>query len=60
VYPQDGIDPAEFEKLDFGHFFLQPKDDPLGHDHTRAAIDYCMSHPKWRLGLQTHKIVGLA
>src|SRR5258708_1623944 len=44
VYPQEGIDPAEFENLNFVHFFLQPKDDPLGLDHTQSVIDYCMSH----------------
>jgi organic radical activating enzyme len=25
----------------------------------RAAIDYCRAHPKWRLSLQTHKLLGL-
>jgi 7-carboxy-7-deazaguanine synthase len=60
VFPQEGINPAEFEHLEFEHFYLQPKDDPLRAHNTQAAIDYCLSHPKWRLGLQTHKMVGLA
>jgi organic radical activating enzyme len=25
----------------------------------RAAIDYCLAHPKWRLSVQTHKLLGL-
>ena len=60
VYPQDCFDPAEVESLDFGHFLLQPMD--AGADspaNLRAAIDYCLAHPKWRLSVQTHKLLGL-
>ena len=60
VYPQEAFDPAEVERLDFGHFLLQPKD--AGADspaNLRAAIDYCLAHPKWRLSVQTHKLLGL-
>jgi 7-carboxy-7-deazaguanine synthase (Cx14CxxC type) len=60
VYPQDCFDPAEVESLDFGHFLLQPMD--AGSDspaNLRAAIDYCLAHPKWRLSVQTHKLLGL-
>lgn len=60
VYPQSGIDPAEFEHLAFKRFYLQPMDGPCLPENTRLAADYCMKHPKWRLSLQTHKIVGLA
>ena len=34
-------------------------DGPDRRDHTRAATDYCMAHPQWRLGVQMHKIVGI-
>ena len=59
VYPQSGARPEEFEDLSFDHFFLQPMDGPRTDENTRLAIDYCMSHPRWRLSVQTHKILGL-
>jgi len=59
VYPQSGAPPKEFEGLPFDHFFLQPMDGPRTDENTRLAIDYCMSHPRWRLSVQSHKILGL-
>jgi 7-carboxy-7-deazaguanine synthase len=61
VYPQSEIEPAALEHLDFAHFLLQPMDQGAlkTADNVRAAIDYCLAHPKWRLSLQTHKLLGL-
>ena len=60
VYPQASLAPDELEALDFAHFLLQPMDEgPKSASHLRAAIDYCQAHPKWRLSLQTHKLLGL-
>lgn len=59
VYPQRDAPPEKFETLDFDHFFLQPMDGPQVHANTQLAIDYCMTHPRWRLSVQTHKILGL-
>lgn len=59
VYPQAGADPKSFVKLRFRHFLLQPMDGPLRVENTRAAIDYCLAHPQWRLSPQTHKILGI-
>jgi 7-carboxy-7-deazaguanine synthase (Cx14CxxC type) len=59
VYPQEMAPPEEFERLDFRHFFLQPMDGPDVAANTEAAIEYCLRHPRWRLSLQTHKLVGL-
>ncbi len=59
VYPQDGAPPESFAGLAFDHFFLQPMDGPERERNTRAAIDYCLAHPSWRLSLQTHKYLGL-
>jgi 7-carboxy-7-deazaguanine synthase len=59
VYPQEGADPAQFEKLKFRHFLLQPMDGPNLAENTRAVIDYCLTHPRWRLSVQTHKMLGL-
>jgi 7-carboxy-7-deazaguanine synthase len=60
VYPQEGVDPARFEGLDFERFLLQPMDGPALAENTRAAIAYCLAHPRWRLSVQTHKYLGIA
>ena len=59
VYPQVGVDPARFEHLAFERFSLQPMDGPERAAATRAAIAYCLAHPRWRLSLQTHKYLGI-
>jgi 7-carboxy-7-deazaguanine synthase (Cx14CxxC type) len=61
VYPQveDEARPECFESLPFDHFYLQPLDDDHKEANTKAAIAYCLEHPRWRLSLQTHKIVGI-
>jgi 7-carboxy-7-deazaguanine synthase len=59
VYPQPLAPPERFEALAFDHFFLQPMDGPSREANTRGAIDYCLAHPRWRLSLQSHKIVGI-
>jgi 7-carboxy-7-deazaguanine synthase len=59
VYPQPGVDPARFEALAFEHFFLQPMDGPDRADNTARAIEYCQQHPQWRLGIQSHKMIGI-
>jgi 7-carboxy-7-deazaguanine synthase (Cx14CxxC type) len=59
VYPQDDALPERFESLAFEHFFLQPMDGPARERNTREAIDYCLAHPRWRLSLQSHKIIGI-
>jgi 7-carboxy-7-deazaguanine synthase (Cx14CxxC type) len=59
VYPQAGAEPERYERLAFQHFFLQPMDSPMREANTRAVIDYCLTHPRWRLSLQTHKLLGL-
>ena len=59
VFPQSGADPAEFESLGFRHFFLQPMDGPERDANTAAALQYCLAHPRWRLSLQTHKLLGI-
>lgn len=61
VFPQTESEaqPSRFERLQFQHFFLQPKDDTAHAQNVAAAAAYCMKHPKWRLSLQTHKLIGL-
>ncbi|MGB3626568.1 MAG: 7-carboxy-7-deazaguanine synthase [Henriciella sp.] len=61
VYPQVEAEaqPERFAALQFRHFFLQPKDDNRQPENIAAAAAYCMKYPKWRLSLQTHKLIGL-
>jgi 7-carboxy-7-deazaguanine synthase (Cx14CxxC type) len=59
VYPQPGLDPESLEQLDFGEFFLQPMDGPERDENTRKALAYCLAHPRWRLSVQTHKVLGI-
>lgn len=59
VYPQPGASPQQFEALDFERFFLQPMDGPDRERNIKQAITFCLAHPRWRLSLQTHKIVGI-
>lgn len=59
VFPQDGAMPEKFVDWDFQHFFLQPMDGPERERNTRLATEYCLTHPQWRLSLQTHKLLGI-
>jgi len=59
VFPQEGAEPPAFERLDFEHFFLQPMDGPEKARNTRLAVDYCLANPRWRLSIQTHKVIGI-
>lgn len=59
VYPQEGALPPEFESLDFENFFLQPMDGPDVAANTASAVEYCLANPRWRLSIQTHKLLGI-
>ncbi len=59
VFPQEGDEPARYENLEFRHFFLQPMDGPDRERNTGLALRYCMEHPRWRLSLQTQKLLGI-
>jgi 7-carboxy-7-deazaguanine synthase (Cx14CxxC type) len=61
VYPQPEPEaqPERFAGMEFRRFSLQPLDGPAADENTRAAIRYCLSHPRWRLSLQTHKLIGI-
>lgn len=59
VYPQPLAMPERFEDLEFEHFFLQPMDGPDRARNTELAIAYCLQSPRWRVSLQTHKLMGI-
>lgn len=62
VYPQteEEAQPENFVDLPFRHFYLQPLDDDDREENTRAAVDYCLANPRWKLSVQTHKVLGIA
>ncbi|HEX7889457.1 MAG TPA: 7-carboxy-7-deazaguanine synthase [Ramlibacter sp.] len=59
VVPQDGLDLEELAGLDFAQHLLQPMDGPLLRENTQWAIARCLQDPRWRLSVQTHKVVGI-
>ncbi|MGN7998758.1 7-carboxy-7-deazaguanine synthase [Sphingomonas sp. 22176] len=59
VWPQAGTDLEAIEGWDFAHFLIQPMDSAEAEANTRAAIAVAMERPRWRLTLQTHKLLGL-
>ena len=62
VWPQPGSDTAAMEQWKFASFLIQPMDSGSSESNAAnvdAAMDFVMAHPKWRLSLQNHKILGL-
>ena len=59
VWPQEGIEPARLEDWDFRNFLVQPMDCDAREQALAAAVRLVMDRPRWRLSLQTHKVVGL-
>lgn len=59
VYPQQGAEPERYAEMEFDNFILQPMDGPYRAANTAAAVAYCLAHPAWRLGVQTHKDLGI-
>jgi len=75
VYPQADAMPERFDYITADHYYLQPMADyepvviasdklagakeGLSVSNTRKTVNYCMKHPKWKLSLQTHKLLGI-
>lgn len=59
VFPQAGAMPDAFAQLAFDNFFLQPMDGPARARNTDLAVAYCLDNPRWRISLQTHKLMGI-
>lgn len=59
VFPQVDVDPARFLELAFEHFYLQPMAGPDEHRNWKLAVEYCLQHPRWKLSLQTHKLLNI-
>ena len=59
VYPQSGMNPRVHEKLKFDHFYIQPMDGINQTENIKRSEKFVLNHPKWKLSLQTHKILGI-
>jgi len=59
VIPQQGQSLDEYESLAFEHFYLQPMDGPDKAHNTRLAIETCKNNPRWKLSIQTHKLLQI-
>jgi 7-carboxy-7-deazaguanine synthase (Cx14CxxC type) len=58
VFPQE-TNPREYERFSFDHYFIQAMDGPSQAENLQAALKFCMDNPKWRLSLQTHKLLQI-
>lgn len=59
IFPQESLDPEKFSLFNFSEFYLQPMDSNKYQENLNATITYCQKNPKWKLSLQTHKILGI-
>lgn len=59
VIPQKEQSLNAFESLSFEHFYVQAMDGPLIKENLKLAIDFCKENPKWKLSIQTHKLLGI-
>jgi len=59
VVPQQGQPLDEYASLPFDHHYLQPMDGPDKARNTQLAIALCKNNPKWKLSIQTHKLLQI-
>ncbi|AWD32369.1 7-carboxy-7-deazaguanine synthase [Candidatus Kinetoplastibacterium sorsogonicusi] len=59
IYPQNHLHPSLFENLKFKHFFLQPMYNNEIDNNIELTVNFCMNNAKWKLSLQTHKLIGI-
>jgi 7-carboxy-7-deazaguanine synthase len=59
VIPQMEQPMSEYASLDFEHHFVQAMDGPNREENLRMAIAYCKENPKWKLSVQTHKLLQI-
>lgn len=59
VVPQKGIDPKDFESLDYEHKYVQAMESDTWDDNIKYAVKYSLENPQWKLSVQTHKYLGI-
>jgi 7-carboxy-7-deazaguanine synthase (Cx14CxxC type) len=59
IYPQENFSPEIFENCHFDYFYIQAKDDKNYSENLKKSIEFCHKNPKWRLSVQTHKLINI-
>lgn len=62
VFQMPVQDMSVYDCIKASVYSLQPcdvKDDEQNAVILKSAVDYCLAHPKWRLSLQTHKMINV-
>ena len=59
VYPQENINPLDYENFEFAHFFIQPMDNINKKFNIMKSEEFISKNPKWKISLQTHKLLGI-
>ena len=59
VWPQNGLDFTALQDWAFDHFLVQPMDGAGRIEAQEACIRFVVQHPRWRLSVQNHKMIGL-
>jgi len=59
IYPQENLDPADFNNMNFSNYYIQPMDSKDYEATVSKSVEFCMQNSNWRLSLQTHKILGI-
>ena len=59
IYPQENLDPADFNNMNFSNYYIQPMDSNDYEANVSKSVEFCMQNSNWRLSLQTHKILGI-
>lgn len=58
----NGTDEPDDQGIQATYYYLQPLDTENEAENRRmvdGCIDYIKAHPRWRLSLQTHKLIGI-
>ena len=59
IYPQENLDPADFNNMNFSNYYIQPMDSKDYEANVSKSVEFCMQNSNWKLSLQTHKILGI-
>ena len=59
VIPQMEQPMSDYASLEFEHHFVQAMDGPNQAENLRLAIAFCKENPKWKLSVQTHKLLQI-
>ncbi len=67
VFPQTDLSPDDINNIKAEHYFISPmahygsneSSGMIVRENMQAATQYCLEHPKWRMSLQTHKLLGI-